>query len=90
MKAFQKMNIDKDCTDIRVTIAHPMGYIETSLEMWMQNGPGERRYIAPVRVICADDGRPLPLSVIPLRYRNNGLSRLLIRIGVLENPWPEE
>ena len=78
-----------DCTDIRVIIVHPMDDIETSLETWMRNGPGPRRYVAPVRVFCADDGRPLPLSVIPLRYRNNWLSRLLIKLGVLDNPWPE-
>ena len=76
----------KPCDEIVVIVAHPVGDIETSLETWMRNGPGGRKLVSIIRVTCKDDGRTLPMSTIPLRYRNNFLSRWLIKIGVLQNP----
>lgn len=75
------------CNEIAVIVAHPQGDIETSLETWMRNGPGTRKFVTVTRVFCKDTGEELPLSTIPLRYRNNTLSRRLIEAGILEDPW---
>jgi hypothetical protein len=72
--------------EIMVVIAHPWGNISIPLSEWIEHGPGLRRFAAP-RAAFTKAGQRLPLSVIPLRYRNSMLSRLLIRIGWLENPW---
>jgi hypothetical protein len=77
----------KPCSEIIVIVAHPMGDVETPLEAWMRHGPGERELVSISRVVCKDDGRTLPVSTIPLRYRNNFLSRWLISVGLLQNPW---
>ena len=81
------MSKNPPCKEISVIVADPQGDIETSLETWMRNGPGPRRFVTVVRVICKDTGEELPLSTIPLRYRNSPLSRRLIEAGILENPW---
>jgi hypothetical protein len=79
--------MQKECSDIFVVIRHPHGDAEISLNDWMRIGPGERKYIAPIEAKCGDDGRKLPISVIPLSYRNNWFSRWLIHLGILQNPW---
>lgn len=79
-----------DCKNINVIISHPHGDIETSLDTWLQNGTGKRKYVTVTSVICADTQEKLPLSLLPLRYRNNRLSRLLIFIGLLQNPWHDD
>jgi hypothetical protein len=79
------MAIDPD--DILVTLAHPHGDVEVPLAEWMRAGPGGRPLLQPVAARRASTGRPLPLRVIPLRYRNTGLARLLIRARLLPDPW---
>lgn len=79
------MAVDPD--DILVTIAHPQGNTVVPLAEWMRTGPGERRLLQPTAAWRASTGQPLPLRVIPLRYRNNGPARLLIRAGLLTDPW---
>jgi hypothetical protein len=74
-------------SDIIVVLEHPYGRVEVSLEEWISTGPGERPLVRPVEAKRKDSGQPLPLSVIPLQYRNNRLSRALIALGVLEDPW---
>jgi len=79
-----KPNLDH----IMVTIDHPFGTIETPLNEWIAIGPGPRRLLRPMAACDAETGIALPLSVIPFRYRNTFLSRLLIRLRLLPRPWP--
>jgi len=76
-----------DPKTILVVIRHPHGDIETTLDTWISTGPGSRELVAPIAARDAQTGRPLNLSVVPLRYRNNRLSRGLIRLGLLRCPW---
>jgi hypothetical protein len=75
--------------DILVYVDHPMveGYLP--LPLWVKNGPGGRKYVTITHAKHRVTGEILPMSVVPLKYRNNRLSRLLIRLGFLENPWPK-
>lgn len=81
------MSEDLPCKEIMVVVAHPMGDIETSLETWMHNGPGPRKLVRIVKVICKDTGETLPLETVPLQYHNSELSQHLIETGELEDPW---
>ena len=78
-----------DLDDVLVVIAHPFGDVEVPLVDWIATGPGPRRLVRPVRAHSRSTGRALPLSVIPLRYRNDGESRRAIADGRLDDPWPE-
>lgn len=78
-----------DPDDVLVTIGHPMGDIEVSLAVWIATGPGPRPFVRPIRARSRSTGQPLPLSVIPLRYRNDEQSRQAINNGRLANPWPD-
>jgi hypothetical protein len=73
--------------DVLVVVDHPHGRIEVPLKEWKRVGPGPRPFLTPLAAIRREPRATLPLSVIPLRYRNTRLSRLLIRLGVLTNPW---
>jgi hypothetical protein len=77
-----------DPDDTLVVIGHPYGDVEVPLAVWIATGPGPRPGVRPIRARSRSTGQPLPLSVIPLRYRNNWLSRLAIRHGLLDDPWP--
>jgi hypothetical protein len=81
---------DSDQSDIIVILEHPYGRVEVSLEEWISTGPGERPLIQPIAAKSKESGRPLPLSVIPLQFRNNRLSRALIALGVLRDPWKDD
>jgi hypothetical protein len=83
MKNVGHMN-DKE---VIVVLEHPYGTIETTLEQWKEQGPGDRPFVRPIAAKERESQKPLPLSVIPLQYRNNGLSRMLIRSGLLTDPW---
>ena len=72
--------------DVILTLDHPHGSLEVTLEEWIQRGPGPRPNLRPVAA-RSRDGSKLPLSVIPMRYRNSAISRALIRMGLLERPW---
>ncbi len=72
--------------EIILTISHPFGDIDMPLDAWKQQGPGARRFVAPIAA-HHKSGYDLPLRVIPLVYRNNVWSRLLIKLGFLDNPW---
>lgn len=73
--------------DIIVTLAHPHGDVDTTLTQWMEIGPGPRPFVRPVAAREATTGASLPLTVVPLRYRNTALSRALIKMRVLKDPW---
>jgi hypothetical protein len=83
----QLMAGDED--DVLVTIGHPFGDIEVPLAEWIARGPGPRPLVRPVRARSRSTGAPLPLTVIPPRYRNDGESRRAIRAGLIDDPWPE-
>lgn len=75
--------------DVVVILDHPHGKIEVLLEEWMRMGPGDRKFIKPIAAKCAKSEKALPLSIVPFRYRNNTLSRMLISLKLLSNPWPK-
>ena len=79
--------------DIMVTIAHPWQDIEVPLEIWIQNGPGPRPFVAIEAARRLSTGANVPMAEIPLQYHNSPESRNLQRQGKLPCPWgppPEE
>jgi hypothetical protein len=75
--------------DIVVTIEHPHSELVIPLTDWISVGPALRPFLKPIAASRLSTGERLPLSAIPLRYRNNLTSRLLIRLGILQSPWPQ-
>ena len=73
---------------VEVLILHNYADCWVPLEVWKERGPGLRWLLAPVAARDASTHKRLPLSVVPYRYRNTALSRLLIRFGFIEEPWP--
>ena len=73
--------------DIELILSHPHGQIEISGEKWVLTGPGEKDLLRPIAAKSKTTGEVLPITVIPLRYRNNRWSRLLIKLGLLSDPW---
>jgi hypothetical protein len=78
-----------DPDDVLVTIGHPFGDVEVPLAVWIATGPGPRPLVRPLHARSRSTGQPLPLSVIPLRYRNDEQSRQAIEDGLLDDPWPD-
>jgi len=74
-------------TNILVTLRHPHGDLEIPLKDWMEQGPGDRPMLRPVAARFEGSNAALPLSVVPLAYRNNAVSRLMIRAGLIKYPW---
>lgn len=81
------MRFNPKRSDIDVILAHPHGEVKIPLEEWLLTGPGERDGVRPIAAKSQITGESLPMSVIPLRYRNNQWSRLLIKLGFLSDPW---
>lgn len=73
--------------DILVTVAHPWGDVETSLEEWIRTGPGPRRYVGIIAARRKSTGESVPLAEIPLQYHNSPEARSLQRQGLLSSPW---
>ena len=62
--------------------------VEIPIEEWLRHGPVACSSARPVQARIVPSGRPLPLHcVVPLRYRNSRLSRILIALHVLPDPW---
>jgi hypothetical protein len=78
---------DISIDEVIVVIDHPAGKIEAPLRTWMDVGPGPRPFVHPTAAKHRDTGEPLPLSVIPIEYRNDEESRALIAAGKIQNPW---
>ncbi len=76
-----------DPEDVIVVIYHPFGRIETTLAEWIARGPGPRFRLHPEAARSRRTGQQLPLTVIPLVYRNDEAARALIRAGKLTWPW---
>jgi hypothetical protein len=75
-----------DYDDIIVTVAHPWADVETTLQAWIETGPGPRPFVT-ITGARRRNGDPVPLDAIPLQYRNNPESRRLQRLGMLPSPW---
>lgn len=61
--------------------------VETPIEHWLRYGPAGSA-ARPVAARMEPSGRHLPWRcVVPLRYRNSRLSRLLIALHILPDPW---
>ena len=73
--------------EVILIVPHNWGTLEISMPYWMAHGPGLRPGIQPVAARHAITGKPLPLRILPLRYRNTCFSRWLIRVGLLRDPW---
>ena len=74
---------------VQVIMDHPHGRVEIPLEEWILRGPGKRNLLRPVGALDKLTGNKLPLKVIPLRYRNNTFSKVLIAVGLLPKPWKD-
>jgi hypothetical protein len=75
--------------DIMVGLDHKWGMIEISLSEWMSRGPGPHSPgLRPVRSWSQRSGEQLPLAVIPVRFRNDHPSRVLVATGQIDPPWP--
>ena len=75
--------------DVIVTVGHPHGNVDVPLQNWIASGPGVRPLVAPLAARDRRDGTRLPISIVPLRYRNTRLSRLLIALRLLPDPWSQ-
>ncbi|MBO2465190.1 hypothetical protein [Actinomadura violacea] len=73
--------------DVLVLIQHPFGDTWPTLTEWMEYGPGPRKGLRPVAARSRLTGEELPLTVIPLPYRNDEESRAAIQRGELADPW---
>ena len=80
------MNHENEET-IWLVLDHPHGEVEVSMSEWMSVGPGERSCVRPTEAYQGRDRRRVSLTVLPLRFRNSRLSKMLISLGVLEDPW---
>ena len=79
-----------DLSQIIVTIAHPFGNIEITLEEWIIQGPGPRLLARPVSAKNKAAGESLPLDVIPIQYRNDKQSIEMIVNGQVPDPWTRD
>lgn len=70
-----------------VVVGHPYADFDCPPREWMARGPGPRHGTRPVSARSRTTGEALPLTVIPLEYRNDWESRALIAAGKLPSPW---
>jgi hypothetical protein len=73
--------------DVLVRIAHPAGDVEVPLPLWIQEGPGPRRYLQLVSARRDSDGAVVRLDEIPLQFHNSRKSRLMQRLRLLPRVW---
>lgn len=76
-----------DLGDVVLTLDHPFGQVETTLIEWMRVGPGPRDRVRPIAAKSRETGQQLPMTVVPIAYRNDEATRYLIATGELEWPW---
>jgi hypothetical protein len=73
---------------IMVVVRHGAQREALPVEEWLRRGPDLDPSAEPVAAWLAPSGYPLPLScVVPLRYRNSRLSRMLIALRLVADPW---
>lgn len=82
------MKAPANMDDINVVIPITWGEpIEMPLSEWMKRGPTKRLpLMSPMAAKLKSTGTPLPISVIPLAYRNTMWSRLLVRLRAIRPP----
>lgn len=73
--------------DVFVTLSHPQADGEEPPTKWIEAGSGPRLLARPIAVQSRRFGCALPLSVMTFRYRNSWTSRLLVRVGLVLDPW---
>jgi hypothetical protein len=73
--------------DIIVTVAHPFGDLEQTLNEWIAIGPGPRPLVEIVKARRKSTNEPVDMAEIPLEYHNTPTSRRLQRSGQLPTPW---
>ena len=78
---------ETDIREILVGLSHPFGDLQVPLDEWMRVGPQGRPLMRPISAHDARSGKKLPLRVIPWRYRNSALYRLLVRSRLLRPTW---
>jgi hypothetical protein len=76
-----------DPEDVLLTLDHPFGRLEVTLARWMAVGPGPRPFVRPIAARSRSTGEQLPMTVVPLAYRNDAAARALIVAGKLRWPW---
>lgn len=76
--------------NIDVIIGHPFGDVRVSLEEWVRVGPGPRFLVKPIRALRRDTDEELPLSVIPVQYRNDVSYIRKIVNGLVPDPWQRD
>ncbi|MGI5175784.1 hypothetical protein ACQEVZ_05565 [Dactylosporangium sp. CA-152071] len=76
-----------DLDDVLVVLGTSWGDYEVTLAEWMAGGPGPRHGSRPESARSRSTGETLPLTVIPLAYRNDRESRALITAGRIASPW---
>ena len=70
-----------------VCVSHPWGEVKFNMDVWIEDGPGIHRPLLRPCEAYDEHGKKVGLWRIPLKYRNNEISRLLIKMGIIENPW---
>lgn len=78
----QKYNTE----DIVVILDHPHGKVDVPLTEWIEKGPAFRKYLRPVGA-KTKDGVILSIEVVPFRYRNNLVSRLMCSLRFIKKSW---
>ena len=73
--------------DLVVTLDHPHGIVEIKLNEWMILGPGSGLLLKPKSLKSTASKKKVSLKTIPLKYRNSFISRLLIKLHLIPNPW---
>ena len=79
--------VKTDLEDIIVVVGHPHQDIPVPLSEWIRVGPGPRPLVRPISAYSSSTGKPFPMSVVPIRFRNNVWSRILIKTGLFDDPW---
>lgn len=75
-------------TGWELLLEHPHGQLWVPVMEWIKNGPGARQLLSPSKARTSSTDEEFPVSyVVPLRYRNSRISRFLISLGLLRDPW---
>lgn len=74
-------------SDYIVTLDHPYGKVELTLKEWSILGPDAEHNLTPSSLKEKKTEKKMPLKLIPFKYRNSFLSRLLMRFHLIPNPW---
>ena len=85
----QSSNVDINQIGLRITSYYSGQVHKISLTEWMKIGPGIRWGIGPHKAVNSYTGQDIPFSLVPVAYRNNYISHILISLGILDYPWAD-